>query len=135
MTVGERIKARRKELGMNAESLAEKLGCAPSTIYRYESGSIEKVDSEKLIPIAEALATSPAALMGWTDDIHMMAYANTKKEPGIIRVHLFCRRNLARILCSFVIPGENSSISNASRRLRYVSSRSARYSAYRGQFP
>ena len=67
MSVGDNIKNRRKELGMNAEKLAEKIGISASTVYRYESGDIEKIDSAKLIPIAEALGTTPAALMGWED--------------------------------------------------------------------
>lgn len=66
MTVGERIKARRKELGMSVETLAKKLGCHSTTVYRYESGYIEKVDSGKLIPIAEALFTTPAELLGYS---------------------------------------------------------------------
>lgn len=65
MSVGKRIKARRKELGMSAETLAGILGISPSTVYRYENGYIEKVDSDKLIPIAEALHTSPVELLGY----------------------------------------------------------------------
>lgn len=68
MNVGERIKNRRKQLGMSAEQLAKKIGKAPATIYRYENGDISKVDSEKLMPIAEALLTTPAYLMGWEDE-------------------------------------------------------------------
>lgn len=68
MSVGDNIKNRRKELGMNAEALAEKIGMSASTIYRYENGDIEKIDSAKLIPIAEALCTTPAALMGWEEE-------------------------------------------------------------------
>ena len=68
MTVGQRIKARRKQLGMNAETLAKKLNVSPSTIYRYESGAIEKVDSAIIEPIADALLTTPSYLMGWDDD-------------------------------------------------------------------
>lgn len=68
MSVGANIKKRRKQLGMNAETLAEILHVSPSTIYRYESGDIEKVDAAKLIPIAEALKTTPAYLMGLEND-------------------------------------------------------------------
>lgn len=68
MSVGQKIKARRKQLGISAELLADKLGVSPSTIYRYENGAIEKVDAAKLTPIAEALNTTPAYLMDWTDD-------------------------------------------------------------------
>lgn len=68
MTTGERIKERRKALGMNAESLAAKCGVSPATIYRYEKGDIENMGTDKLTPIAEALATTPAFLMGWEDE-------------------------------------------------------------------
>lgn len=68
MTVGERLKRRRKDLGMSAEAVAEKLGCSPSTVYRYENGEINKMGIDKLKPIAEAINTSPAYLMGWEDE-------------------------------------------------------------------
>ena len=68
MNTGKRIKARRKQLGMSAETLASMVGMSPTTIYRYENGEIEKVDSTKLEPIAVALATTPAYLMGWEDE-------------------------------------------------------------------
>lgn len=69
MSTGQRIKARRKELGISAEKLADKLNISPATIYRYENGDIEKVPGERLAPIAEALSTTPAFLMGWEDSL------------------------------------------------------------------
>lgn len=42
MTTGERMKQRRKEIGLSAEKVAERLGVSPATIYRYEKGDIEK---------------------------------------------------------------------------------------------
>lgn len=68
MTVGNRLKRRRKELGISAEQLAERLNVNPATVYRYESGSIEKMGVDKLKPIASALLTTPAYLMGWEDE-------------------------------------------------------------------
>jgi repressor LexA len=65
MTTGERMKARRKELGLSAEDVAEKLGKSPATIYRYEKGEIEKLPGDILTPLAEILHTTPAYLMGW----------------------------------------------------------------------
>lgn len=67
MSVGKRIKERRKQLGMSAEDLADLVGVSPATIYRYESGYIENVKSSKLTPIAKALRTNEAYLMGWDD--------------------------------------------------------------------
>ena len=67
MSIGLRIKERRKALGYSAEDLAERLGKSPATIYRYESGDIEKLPGDLLAPLAELLNTSPAYLMGWDE--------------------------------------------------------------------
>ena len=68
MNVGERIKNRRKELGMTVDDLAKKVGKSRATIYRYENGSIEKLPTDVLTPFAEALNTTPDYLMGWTEN-------------------------------------------------------------------
>ena len=66
MKTGDLIKKRRKEIGLSAEKLAEKLGVSPATIYRYENGYIEKIPVGQLEPMAKALHTTAAYLMGWT---------------------------------------------------------------------
>lgn len=68
MTIGERIKERRKELGMTVDELAEKLGKNRATIYRYESNEIEKLPTTVLEPLAKSLNVSPGYLMGWEGD-------------------------------------------------------------------
>lgn len=68
MNVGERIKSRRKELKISADTLAERVGVSRSTIFRYEKGDIEKVGPEVLKKISETLNISPADLMGWEND-------------------------------------------------------------------
>lgn len=68
MNVGERIKLRRKELKISADTLAERVGVSRSTIFRYEKGDIEKVGPEVLKKISETLNISPADLMGWEGD-------------------------------------------------------------------
>lgn len=66
MTVGERIKAKRLELGMSQEELAKKCG------YKSRS-SINKIELERDLPLrkveqlARALNTEPAYLMGWEE--------------------------------------------------------------------
>lgn len=67
MDIGKRIKNRRKELGLSAEIVAEKIGVSPATIYRYESAEIMNMGIDKIELIAHALYTTPAYLMGWTD--------------------------------------------------------------------
>jgi len=69
MVIGQRISARRKELKMSADELAKRLGKDRSTIYRYEKGDIENLPLDILEPIAEALETTPAYLMGWEKEL------------------------------------------------------------------
>ena len=93
MTTGERMRMRRKEIGMSAEKLAELLGKSPATIYRYENGDIEKMPVDFLEPLSEALNTTPAALMGWADeDIdHSLPLSGpasiTSKEEELLALH------------------------------------------------
>ena len=68
MSIGEMIKKRRKQLSVSPEQLAERIGKSPATVYRYENGDIDKVDSRVLLDIAVALNTTPAYLMEMTDD-------------------------------------------------------------------
>lgn len=64
MSIGKRIKARRKELHMSADELGERLGKDRATIYRYESEDIEKIPVNILAPIAKALGVSINYLLG-----------------------------------------------------------------------
>lgn len=67
MTIGERMKERRVELGLSQEELAKKAG------YKSRS-SIQKLESSRNLPLvkvekmAKALNCSPAYIMGWEDD-------------------------------------------------------------------
>lgn len=67
MNVNDRIKARRKELDLDADTLADLLGISRATYYRYESKDIEKIPISALVPLAKALHVTPAYLMGWEE--------------------------------------------------------------------
>lgn len=64
MEIYERIKKRRKEMGLSAEMVAEKLGVSPATIYRYEKKDIKKFPTDILEPLAKVLRTTPSYLLG-----------------------------------------------------------------------
>ncbi|MBQ9838975.1 MAG: helix-turn-helix transcriptional regulator [Oscillospiraceae bacterium] len=68
MTIGTRIKNRRLQLGLSVDQVAEAIGKNRATVYRYESNDIEKFTIDVLYPLAEALRTTPAYLMGWEGD-------------------------------------------------------------------
>lgn len=76
MTIGQRIKQRREELGLTVSDVAKRLGKHRATVYRYESDDIEKLGIDVLEPLAVVLRTTPAALMGWADE-------DAAPSPGI----------------------------------------------------
>ena len=76
MRIGERIKQRRLEIGYTADTLAKMLNKNRATIYRYENGDIENMPIDVLEPLAKALNTTPAYLMGWSSE------QSTKKNPN-----------------------------------------------------
>ena len=65
MDVGKRIRERRKELNISVDELAKRLNKNRTTVYRYEKGDIENLPIDILDPLAQALDTTPAYLMGW----------------------------------------------------------------------
>lgn len=78
MNVGDRIKQRRIALNIDADELAKRIGKSRATIYRYENGEIENMPTTVLEPIAKALETTPAYLMGWDEDLLQKQKDNRK---------------------------------------------------------
>lgn len=84
MTIGERIKSRREELGISVDELALVLGVNRATVYRYESNEIAKFPVDILKSVAKALRTTPVRLMGWEDE-----NANPKESETAEFIKLF----------------------------------------------
>ena len=68
MTIYDRIKDLRISHKMSQNDLAAKMGYKDgSMITKIESGKVD-ISQKKIIAFAKALDTTPAYLMGWTDD-------------------------------------------------------------------
>lgn len=68
MTVEERIKERRIELGLSQEELARKLGYKHRTsVNKIEMGK-QQLTTKQVKAIADALQTTPAYLVGWEEE-------------------------------------------------------------------
>ncbi len=65
--IGERIQARRKELNLTQEMIANKLSLNKSTIARYESGAVEKIKLPVIQAMAQILDVNPDWLALKTD--------------------------------------------------------------------
>jgi len=64
MSIGERIKERRLDLGLTLLQIAEELGVKEATAQRYESGAIKNIKYKTLIKLAIVLKCTPEYLLG-----------------------------------------------------------------------
>ena len=84
MTIGDRIKQRRKELGMSQEELAHKLGYkSRSSINKIELGG-QNLTQPKIKEIADALDTTPDYIMGWDNKKDYIVY-DSINHKGLIK--------------------------------------------------
>ncbi len=87
MTKGERIRARRRELGLTLEAVASATATSKQTIQRYENGVIENIPTPRLEAIARVLGTTPASLMGWEELPHAaLRPLRTKRVPLVGKI-------------------------------------------------
>lgn len=87
MTINERIRARRKELGLSTDDIASRVNKDRATIYRYESSQIYKMPVSIIEPLAAALDCTPAYLMGWVDDPHGQSVDDKTNAEKPIPLH------------------------------------------------
>ena len=100
MHIGDRIKARREELGLTQDELAKKMGyTSKSTVNKVEKG-INDVTQSNIVKYAEQLNTTVAYLMGWedslTDDKFIVEY---KTADPLVKERI---REYARFIMSTV---------------------------------
>lgn len=82
MTLGERIKNKRKEKKVSVEYIAKELGVSCSTIYRYENSSIEKIPVNIFDNLCTLLETTPAELMG--NSVHELEREGKEPEGMVL---------------------------------------------------
>lgn len=90
MTIADRIRNRRLELGLSVDDLAKRLNKNRATVYRYESNYIKSYSHDVMEDLAKALETTPAYLYGYDAPLQ-----NTFFEDQIIEIPL---SNEARII-------------------------------------
>lgn len=67
MTIGERIRQRRLELGLSQEDLAKRLGNKSRASVCTVEKDKEDLTTDRIRKYAEALETTPSYLMGWEE--------------------------------------------------------------------
>ena len=92
MTIGDRIRFLREQYKMTLEEVASYIGVGRSTVYRYETGEVTNIPSDKIEGIARLFSVSPAYLMGWTEDSskeHIFAPAIAPTSEDFRRIIMF----------------------------------------------
>ncbi|MDI9472780.1 MAG: helix-turn-helix transcriptional regulator [Tissierellia bacterium] len=68
MSITNQLRKKRKEKNLAVADIADQLGIARSTYYRYEQGVIENMSSSTLMALSEILDTTPQELLGWKSE-------------------------------------------------------------------
>jgi len=65
--IGQRIEARRVELDLTMQEVADKMGVDKSTVQRYEKGKIKRIKLPVIESFASALCVNPNWIIGKSD--------------------------------------------------------------------
>ena len=112
MTIGERIRKRRLQLGLTVDQVADRLGKNRATVYRYEKDDIKEFSTSILEPLAVVLKTTPLELSGWGTDPEEEAaekQAESYEQSIIFEVYKSLGYDAARLLSIITILGNANS--------------------------
>lgn len=68
MTVGDKIKARRKALGLTQTELGEKLGVQKNAVSKWECGRVDDIPGSKIRAMAALFGVAPSYLIDDEED-------------------------------------------------------------------
>ena len=68
MSIGKIIKEERRKQGFSQEDLAKAIGSTKQAIYKYETGIVTNIPTEKIEKIASFLGVTPSYLLGWQNE-------------------------------------------------------------------
>jgi transcriptional regulator with XRE-family HTH domain len=88
MSIGDRIKARRKELKLSQRELAARLGYNDhTTLTRIEAGKVE-LSQSRIVQFADALGVTPGYIMGWEQEPEATGAlaAEVLKDPALLQL-------------------------------------------------
>ena len=66
-TRGDAVKDLRRIAGLSQEELARRLNTTKQTIYKYETGIVTNIPSDKIEQMSRIFGVSPAVIMGWDE--------------------------------------------------------------------
>ncbi len=98
LEIYKRIRARREELGISQEELAKRMGYkSRSSINKIEKGEND-IPQSKIVAFAQALRTTPEALMGWEQSPAPASGDLPAVSPTGQKIDARTRRQLEKVL-------------------------------------
>lgn len=80
--MGQRIHSKREEYNLSVEELADKIGVARQTIYKWEKGQIKNIDRDSIAKMAAIFHCDPEWLMHMEDSPKTtVTYQSPGREP------------------------------------------------------
>lgn len=86
MDIGTRIATLRKNKDLTLAELGQMVGVGASTVRKWETGYIENMKSDKIEKLAAALGTTPADIMGWSENPDEPAIQIKRKLRSVARL-------------------------------------------------
>lgn len=83
MTIGQRVKLRREELGLSQEELAKRIGYKSKTSINKIELDFRNLTQSKIKAIADALDTTPSYIMGWDEEVEEAKKAAPSEEDSL----------------------------------------------------
>lgn len=84
MTIGNRIRVRREELGLSQKELARKLGYVSRTSISNIENDRRALRQKSIKAIADALQTTPSYIMGWEEE--KSSESDDKLKSAVIEI-------------------------------------------------
>lgn len=111
MTTGERIKELRLKSHQSQTDFAADCGISKQLLYKYENSIITNIPTDKIEIFARKLGTTPAYLMGWTDDSYDWNKDPNHLIPTIPRAYMdACKGNAEQAWKAMQTATQNSPV-------------------------
>lgn len=85
MTVGDRIKQKRIELGLSQDELATKMGYSSKSAVSRTENSGDDVGRKRVVAFAKALGCEPSELMGWSETVFDIKTVSQAVAKSVMR--------------------------------------------------
>lgn len=101
-SIGSRIRLAREALDITQEQLGKLCGTTKQTIFKYECGIVSNIPLDRIEALAHHLQTTPAYLLGWTDNKEVIAdqtvSGSSEERQALIDLVMSCPEERAKDL-------------------------------------